>query len=72
MSFRDKVRSRLHRWVDGVGMGSGGGGGVHGFDVSIPDVGGMGAADEADRPEQEREYEEFQAEQKQFGLPIDS
>ena len=34
MSFRDKVRSRLHRWVDGVRMGRGGGGGVHGFDVS--------------------------------------
>jgi len=31
----------------------------------------MGAAAEADRPEQAREYEEFQAEQQKLGLPTD-
>lgn len=64
MSFRDKVRDSLHRWVDGVGRG-GGSGGVAGLNVSLPDVRGM-AGDvvaEADQAGQEREYQKSQAEQ---------
>jgi hypothetical protein len=70
MSFRDKVRYSLHRWADSIVPSRG----VHGGRTSLPDVGDMAgdAVAEADRPEQEREYEEWQAEQETLGRPTDS
>jgi hypothetical protein len=76
VSLHERLRNRLHRWMDSDWGDPGGGEGVGpgpGFGPS-GSVGEMAedAEVEGDRPEQEREYEDWQAKQARLGRPTDS
>ena len=66
MSLRDKLRDRVHRWMDSDwsandhgGMGPGLGGSLS-TPAAVEEM-AADAATESDRPEQEREHQQFEA-----------